>query len=524
MQTIAKLFRVIFLNISLLTPSLIFAQTIKIEGGLVEGIIENGVAVYKGIPFAAPPVGDLRWRPPQSVKNWDGVLKANKFAPACPQANIKVLGYVDYGMSEDCLYLNIWKPDTISKKLPVLVWIHGGGFTLGSTSQSLATGEQLSRKGILVVSIAYRLGILGFLSHPELTAESENHVSGNYGLLDQIAALKWIQNNIGAFGGDPHNITIFGESAGGQSVNILAASPLAKGLFHKAICMSGGAFLPASTKKDRDCMLLLKSAEVAGLEYVKSKGVNSIDELRKMDPQKFVSEPDLSTGFPPIIDGYVIPDDLYKLYESGKYNDVPVLLGSTSGEGSIFILKDDYRKYEETARQFYGPFADKLLNLYPKGNEDITKKSMAELFRDVFFGWYAYTWATLQTKTGKSPVYVYYFNQIQPTSFITFYAKSRDAYHGSDVAYVFDHLNQNSNIKYTDEDKHLSQTMVDYWINFTKYGNPNGKDLPKWPVYAAGNQTVMYLNTVLKTGLHPNIDKIKVMDEYYKWKRSLNDK
>jgi para-nitrobenzyl esterase len=516
MKLCSTLLRII---IVLILPFSLFAQTVKIESGFVEGTVENGVVVYNGIPFAAPPVGDLRWRPPQPVKSWDGVLKANKYAPACIQLNMKVLGYLDYGMSEDCLYLNIWKPDTSGKKLPVLIWIHGGGFNLGSTSQAVTTGEQLAKKGIIVVSIAYRLGILGFFSHPELTAESENHVSGNYGLLDQIFALKWIQKNIAAFGGDSANVTIFGESAGGQSANLLAASPLAKGLFQRAICMSGGAFMPASTKKDRDCILTLKSAEASGLEYAKSLGASSINDLRKMDPQKFVNDLDMSAGLPPVIDGYVIPDDLYKLYESGNYNDVPVLLGNTSGEGTMFILKDKYSKYEETTRKLYGPVADKLLKLYPRGNKDITKKAMADLFRDTYIGWFTYTWARLQTKTGKAPVYVYYFNQLQPKSIITSFAKSTDAYHGSDCAYVFDHLDQNPKIKYTDDDKKLSQIMVDYWINFTKYGNPNGKDLPEWPAYSAGKQSVIYFNTDIKPGTQPNMDKMEVMDEYYRWKR-----
>jgi para-nitrobenzyl esterase len=218
--------------------------TVNVEGGLVEGTIEDGITIYRGIPFAAPPVGDLRWRPPQPVKKWDGVLKADKFAPACPQLNLPMLGYLNFGTSEDCLYLNIWKPaDSSGVKLPVIVRIHGGGFSIGSTSQSVTTGEQLAKKGVILVSIAYRLGPLGFLSHPELTAESENHISGNYGLLDQIAALKWVQHNIETFGGDPGCVTIFRLSAGGFSVSMLAASPLAKGLFQRAICMSGGSAL-----------------------------------------------------------------------------------------------------------------------------------------------------------------------------------------------------------------------------------------------------------------------------------------
>jgi para-nitrobenzyl esterase len=506
--------------IAMLLPVSLCAQTIKTEYGLVEGTLENGVHIYKGIPYAAPPVGDLRWRPPQPAKKWDGVLKADTYAPACPQANMKVLGYLNYGMSEDCLYLNVWKPDTSVGKLPVMVWIHGGGFTLGSTSQSVTTGEQLAKKGVIVVSMAYRLGLLGFLAHPELSAESENHVSGNYGLLDQIFALKWVQHNISAFGGDPDNVTLFGESAGGEAVHLLSASPLAKGLFQKAISMSGGAFWPVSDTRDRDCMLTLRSAEAYGLEYMRGKGANSIAELRKLDSQEFVSDPDLSSGPLPVMDGYVIPDDLYRLYEKGNYSDVPVLLGTTSGEGTLFILKDKPGDYEQTTRQLYGPVADRLLERYPKGTDDVTLKSMANLFRDVYFGWYTYTWARLQSKTGKSPVFVYYFNPEQPISAVTFFVKSRDAYHGSDCAYVFDHLMQNPAIRYSGQDKQLSRTMVDYWINFAKNGDPNGSGLPEWPAFTGDNPRAIYLNTNIQTGILPNLDNLKVVEDYYSWKRN----
>jgi para-nitrobenzyl esterase len=519
-----SIFTISGLIVALLLPLLLPAQTTRIESGLIEGIMENGVEVYKGIPFAAAPIGDLRWRPPQPVEPWEGVLKANKFAPAAIQPNIKVLGYLDYGMSEDCLYLNIWKPDTSGKSLPVVVWIHGGGFNLGSTSQAISTGEQLAKKGVIVVSIAYRLGILGFFSHPELSAESENHVSGNYGLLDQIFALQWVQRNIAAFGGDSSNVTLFGLSAGGQSVNLLAASPLAKGLFHKAISMSGGAFMPTSTVKNRDCILTLESAEASGLEFANSLGAKSIADLRSIDPQRFVGELDMSGGLPLVVDGYVIIDDLYKLYESGNYNDIPVLLGNTSGEGTMFVLNDKPADYEETTRQRYGPSAVKILNLYPKGDKDVTSKSMADLFRDTYFGWFNYSWSRLQSRTGKSPVYVYYFNQEQPKSMITLFAKSRDAYHGSDCAYVFGHLDQNPKIKYTEADSILSQIMLGYWINFIKYGNPNSPRLPEWPAYSPEKPSVLYLNSHISVGPQPNLEKLQAIEEYYLFKRIENSK
>jgi para-nitrobenzyl esterase len=524
--------KVILIILFLSANLFVFSQTtspstiVKVEGGKVEGTNKNGVIIFRGIPFAEPPVGDLRWRAPVPAKRWKGILKAFKFAPACPQQpNIVTAYYTKYGMSEDCLYLNIWKPDTSRKvKLSVLVWIHGGGFNMGSTSQDATTGEILAKKGVIVVSIAYRIGALGFLAHPELSKESENHVSGNYGILDQILALKWIHNNIKSFGGDPECVTIFGLSAGGQSVSILSASPLAKGMFQRAICMSGGDFRPPSLKKDIDCLQLLKGAESDGLQLAKNLGVNSISELRKIDPQKLVSNSMTEIGYWPIIDGYVITDDLYKLYENNRYTDVPVLIGNTSAEGTIFILANKPGEYAETTQRKYGPLADRILSLYPEGTEDITRTSMGDLFRDTYFGFHTFTWATLQTKTGKSPVFVYYFDQPQPASPVTFLQKSDRAYHGSDCFYIFGHFDADSKIKYTAEDRRLSELMMKYWIHFARYGNPNITGLAEWPVYNPENPRVMYLKGNPKAAPLPNLDKLKAIDEYYSWKRNSADK
>jgi len=501
------------------------AQTIKVEGGLVEGVVENELLVFKGIPFAAPPVGELRWKAPQPVKNWNGVLKADKYASASLQTKMAMVGYTDYGVSEDCLYLNIWKPAQSSdEKLPVLVWIHGGGFQIGSNSQPLTTGEQLAKKGLVVVSIAYRLGVLGFLAHPELTAESPYHASGNYGLLDQLAALKWIKNNITAFGGDTTKITIFGESAGAHTASMLTASPLAKGLFNRVICMSGASFGPKRLKKEQGTMQLLQGAEKLGIGFMQRKGATSIAELRKMDAKNFLKDSLEEMGILwPIIDGYCVIDDQYNLYQQAKYSDIPVLIGINSDEGSIFTMKFKPKDYEKIVCSSYGPFAEKLLNYYPIGNTTVTKKAMSDIFRDSFFGSYTHTWANLQTKTGKSAMFVYYFNQPQPKSFMTMLLKSTDAYHGAACGYVFDHLDQDKKIKYTDADKQLSKLMVEYWVNFAKYGNPNGENLPQWPVYKEAAPTVMYLNSQPKTDFFPNIEKVKLFDEYYQWKRTFQE-
>jgi para-nitrobenzyl esterase len=488
---------------------------------MVEGTIENGIIVYKGIPFAAPPIGDLRWQPPQPVIPWTGILKADKFAPSAPQTVPAILGYTDYGTSEDCLYLNIWQPVIHSgEKLPVMVWIHGGGFSIGSATQALTTGEELAKKGVIVVSIAYRLGALGFLSHPELSAESAYQSSGNYGLLDQIAGLKWVKENISGFGGDPNNISIFGLSAGGQSVSILAASPLAKGLFNKIICMSGGSFAPVTEDKTTGFMQLSKCAEKSGIEFCKRMGVESIDDLRKIDIKKILND-SASTlgGFWPVVDSYVIADDQAILYEAGQYSDVPVLIGNTSDEGSLFVMKAKTRDYITSTKKTYGVYADRLLNVYPKGEKDETKAAMAELFRDAYFLWHSYKWASLQTKTGTAPVYVYYFDQTQPPSFLTKLLKSNGAYHGSDCAYVFKHLEQKPKPVYSEEDKKLSEMMATYWTNFAKFGDPNGESLPVWPVYKNGEPTVLYLDSNIRTGAFPNEEKIKLLDAYYQSKR-----
>ena len=509
-----------------------FSQTapstvVKTDGGMVEGIIENGITIYKGIPFAAPPVGDLRWRPPQPVKKWQDTLKAVTFAPACPQQpGVLTTGFAKYGFSEDCLYLNIWKPNEYSdKKLPVMVWIFGGGFASGSASGDFTTGEKLAKKGVILINISYRLGVFGFLAHPELSAESENNVSGNYGLLDQIAALRWVQQNIEVFGGDSHNVTIFGQSAGGISVSILAASPLARGLFQRAICMSGGSFFPPSAKKDKENTIqLLEGAEMLGVEFTKRMDVNSIKDLRKIEPEKFLSDPMSTIGKVfPIIDKYVITDDQYKLYKEGKFNDVPVIIGSTSDEGSLFTLIAKPNEYIESTHKRFGNLAAKVLSLYPDGADDITRRSIADLSRDLTFGWPTYTWATLQTKTGRSAVYVYYFDQIQPTSVLTTLLRSNKAFHGSDCFYAFGSLDQYEQIiktKYTDEDQRLSETIINYWTNFAKDGNPNGKELPVWPVYRNGKPTVMSLKSDPKPGPFPNLEKIMMIDDYYSWQRN----
>lgn len=511
------------LFVVLLIPVVSAADPVKVEGGLVEGTVEDGLNVYKGIPFAAPPMGDLRWKAPQPVVPWDGVLKADHFAPACPQMLFPIPGMTPLETSEDCLYLNIWAPQTSpGEKLPVMVWIYGGGFAMGATSLPSYSGEQFAKKGIILVSIAYRVGPLGFLAHPELSAESENHLSGNYGLLDQIAGLKWVQRNIEAFGGDPNRVTIFGESAGGISVSMLAASPLAQGLFQGAISESGGSFSPACAGGRSDnCIQLLEGGEAAGVEFTKRMGAESIEELRKVNPEKWLTDPASQMGGTwPVIDGYVIADDQYKLYEQGQYNDVPVLIGTNSDEGSMFVQPVDNETYIESIKNGFGPFAGRALKLYPAGDQSVTTKSMANIFREVSFAWPTWAWARLQSKTGESKVFVYYFDQPAPSIGIPLAYESDGASHASELGYVFGHLDQNPMSQYTEEDRALSEIIFAYWTNFARYGDPNGENVPEWPVFIEGEPTVMYLKgDEPHPILVPNLDKLQLMEEYFAWKR-----
>ncbi len=497
--------------ISLLGYELAKPSPVKVEEGLLQGIYEDGLTVYKGVPFAAPPVGVLRWKAPQPAKKWDGILQANKFAPG----PIQNWGSPS-GKSEDCLYLNIWSPaKSVNEKVPVLVWIYGGGFNGGSTSEPNYSGEFLAEKGVVLVSIAYRVGQLGFLAHPELSAENPNHVSGNYGLLDMIAGLQWIQKNIAQFGGDPNKVTIFGESAGGIAVSMLCASPLAKGLFHGAISQSGGSFgPPRPTTFPGENMKRLSDAEKAGENYLKSSGFTSIAELRKIEAEKLPAVRGLAW---PIIDGYVILDDQYKLYEEGKFNDLPILVGYNSDEGASFSPPKTPEDYIKSVQARYGKYADDLVKAYPVG-ANIVPKTARDLARDAAFGWQTWSWARLHARKGNTKAFYYYFDQHPdyPEGSPKFGSGSP---HGQDVPFVFKHLNRADPMAIKSDDL-ISEAMANYWTNFAKNGNPNGKGVPEWPAFSDENSTVMYFGKTPHTGPVPSIESLKVLDEYFKWRRS----
>lgn len=493
-----------------------FAQDpapVKVEQGLLQGTSVDGLTIYKGIPFAAPPVGRLRWKAPEPPEKWTGVKKVVSFAPAPIQG-----GNPPSGKSEDCLYLNVWTPaKSKGDKIPVLVWIYGGGFSFGSSSEPVYDGEALARKGVVLVSIAYRVGPLGFLAHPELSKENPNKVSGNYGLLDMIAALKWIKSNIAAFGGDPTKVTIFGESAGGIAVSMLCASPLAKDLFHGAISQSGGSFgPPRPTTYPGENMKRLTDAEADGVSYAQKAGVSTIEELRRIDAEKLPGGWGIGSAWP-IIDGLVIPDDQYKLYESKQYNDVPILVGYNSDEGASFSREKTPAEFVDNVRKRYGQFADALLKAYPLG-EATVPKTARDLARDAAFGWHTWSWARLQAKTGASKVYFYYFDQ-HPD-----YPKDSPRYgygspHAQEVGYVFQHLDK-SNPEFMDSDVVISECMGKYWTNFAKYGHPNGPEVPEWPAFSDKAPKVMHFKQTPQVGSVPDAESLRVLDDYFRWRRT----
>lgn len=484
---------------------------VEVEQGIVQGIRENNLVVFKGIPFAAPPVDDLRWKAPQPPSKWEGIKKAHKYAPSPYQPG------ENPDMSEDCLYLNIWSPaKTKEENLPVMVWIYGGGFSFGTTAGSVTDGTNLAKEGVIVVSIAYRVGQLGFLAHPELSAENEANASGNYGLLDQIAGLKWIKKNIAQFGGDPDKITIFGESAGGISVSMLCASPLAKGLFSGAISQSGGSFGPTRpVTYPGENMKTLSQAEEHGKSYLNNTEASTIDELRKIAPDSLPLGMNAGGAWP-IIDGYVIPEDQYELYKKGDYNDVSVLIGYNSDEGLSFTRENSSEKFIENVKNRYKKFSDTLLKAYPV-EKDRIPKSARDLNRDAAFGWHTWTWARLQSRTGNSKVFYYYFDQ-HPD-----YPKDSPKYghgspHGQDVAYAFMTLDKTNSEELTESDYKLSGLMGTYWTNFAKSGNPNGKNIPQWPEFTDTNPKVMYLNNDPQAGPVPDEKSMKVLDSYFQWR------
>lgn len=493
--------------VSLSAQSLIL-QT-RVAQGEIAGEACDGYAFYRAIPYAEPPVGSLRWKAPVPKQPWEGVYKAERYGCRPPQP-IDPNQPAESPLGEDCLYLSVQTPATsTSDRLPVFVMIHGGAFLTGSYA---GVQENFVREGIVYVSVEYRLGALGFMSHPELSKESEQHVSGNYGLMDQIMALQWVHDNIAAFGGDPANVTIAGESAGGISVSILCASPLCKGLFQHAISESGSSFWPVGKERNGNtAMCTAESAEEVGLAFQKRLKTKNLKAMRRLPFQTLVDSTQME-GFWPVVDGYVITDDQYKLYQKGDYNDVDVLIGTNSDEGWLFTYPYPVEAYHEQARRIYGDWADSLLAIYPASTPEQVREATADIFRDGSFAWCTYAWANLQSRTGKSNVYLYYFDQSSDNMFMR---SPRGANHVAEMAFIYDwHI-----APFTPVEERMAQIMTRYWINFCKTGNPNGDYLPYWPTYIQGQPTVMNIRDGFRLTLVPNQRQMDFFEAFFRSKR-----
>ncbi len=490
--------------------SVAVAQRVVTESGAISGVRESGLRVYKGVPFAAPPVGELRWRPPAPAKHWTGTLKAETFAPACMQTGVSMPGETPPAVSEDCLYLNIWTPAKNEEEhLPVFVWIYGGGYINGSASMPLYWGDRLAPKGLVVVTIAYRLGPLGFLAHPELTRESPHHSSGNYGLMDQIAALEWIQRNIASFGGDPKNVTIAGQSSGAISVSILMASPLTKGLFQRAIGESGGLFEPVQLAPK----YLLANAERDGEKYAVSLGAVLLRQLRLLPAARLTGN--ANGVVHPVIEPYVLPVSPYEAFASGRQNDVPLLIGSNAEEArsltDVTHVKAD--TFDPDLERSFGQLPALLIAAYPHATDEEAKQARLDLERDLRFGWDMWAWGRLQAGTGHNSVYYYSFRQQPPFPVGSVY-EGWGASHFAELWYVFDHLDQEP-WHWTPSDRKVAEEISSYWVNFARSGNPNGPGLPSWPTFSNTDSKVLYLGDPITVGGVANVSSLKVFDAVY---------
>jgi carboxylesterase type B len=491
------------------------------DSGLVEGIKsrDRSVTVFRGIPYATSPVGDLRWRPPRPAEPWEGVRRAHAFGPVCPQPPSGELVGLDLPMSEDCLTLNVWTgAASPEEERPVLVWIHGGGFRLGTGADPRYDGVNLARKGLVVVTFNYRLGAFGFLASPELSAESGHGASGNYGLLDGIAVLRWIQRNIAAFGGDPGRVTIAGQSAGAGAVNFLAMSPLARGLFHRAIAQSHARY-------SRDPELrylstsyrLLHDAEQAGAAWAKERGTRTLAKLRGLPWQKLMGGGAVDTAVPtggsgkpplfrPVVDGWVLPAGYDDTYARGLQNDVHYLAGNNLDEGGAVPdeLFAAYRSESKRSRrpgmppvhvtldafvaaahEKLGPLAGEFLALYPAATDQEAARSGSEAIRDNA-RISTYLWAADWSRHTTRPIHTYYWTHRSTAQGRNF----RRASHGSEIDFVFGNLARDD-AEWTAEDRAIAETMSTYWANFVASGDPNGPGVPQWPAYAPDSEAVM---------------------------------
>jgi para-nitrobenzyl esterase len=518
--------------------------TVRVAEGLLAGSTsaDGVVRSFKGIPYARPPVGELRWREPQAPQRWDGPRDATRFGPTAPQFPVRPTSLYAGGhehQSEDCLTLNVWTAaDSSDARLPVMVWLHFGAYQFGGSSVALYDGEGLAREGVVVVTLNHRLGRLGFLAHPELSGESPHGTSGNYGMFDVVEALRWVAGNVAAFGGDPQCVTIFGLSAGSMSVAILMASPLTRGLFQRAIGESGGAFGPVGAScAITDSMQDLPHAERTGVALADALGARSISDLRRFSPGELMAaalpvrgddrwilngsdEPfsrgSLDTGFP-IVDGHLLPDPACTIFETGRQAEVPLITGSVADEASGMMYMASAERFIADSQTEYGERADAFLSLFPAHDDAETAITSARANADRVFIWQNWTWAKLHSAANAT--YYYHFSREPPIPRDADIAEHiRGAFHGAEIPYVFRHLSV-CNWPWTDHDRELSRVMAAFWANFARTGDPNGATLPQWPRFDVAAPATMHFGDAIGTGPVPRREHLEFWDEYYRARR-----
>jgi para-nitrobenzyl esterase len=484
-----------------------------VTGGVVAGTVDpaSGVATFKGIPFAAPPVGNLRWKAPQPVIPWTGVRKADAFAESCPEKHDETIRG-----SEDCLFLNIWtNAQTRHEKRPVMVWIYGGAFNGGTTANPTFDGTHFARDGVVLVSIAYRVGVLGFMANPDLSRESGNG-SGAYGLQDQIAALRWVKDNISEFGGDPDRVTIFGQSAGGISVHFLTAAPTARGLFRYVISESGGAILqpPRTDTQGGSSLQSLGFAESVGARFLQSINAPDLAHARQIPMRQLL---EAATRSPPwywwaVIDGAVLPGTNYDLYQHGRFTDTPILIGYNSDDRHEDPPSHDtvawFEDYVTHVHNQCPSMVRAILAAYPHRTDTEAFQAYRDLFLDTWYGGNTWTWARMHDQYGHSSTYVYYFDIHPPDK--------PGAFHADELPYVFGNFDsppQREAVK-------ISTLMRRYWINFATTGDPNGPGLPTWPRFTGKAPNAMVIDPVPSGRRLPHVERMKTVEQYYACVRS----